>query len=292
MKAVRSRRLLASALAAASVTLLAAPVASQSFEVVSIKPSRMASGPPSALERMMFGSPYRPRNGRLRLTGVPVIALLQSAYDVEEFQIQGAPAWVLTDRFDIEAVAGNATVDETRTMLRAMLEERFALRLRREPTTMDIYELTAARGGVTLQTTKAGDCVAPDPDPSAPLPPFGTFLCGGFRRQIVNGFPDRLDRIQGAGVELSALVNQLQANVGRRIVDRTGVTGTFTVTLEFAPNLAGFDTGPPIASPSATVGPGLSIFTALQEQLGLRLVSARGPVDVLVVERVERPTPN
>jgi uncharacterized protein (TIGR03435 family) len=290
MPVAMPRRLLA--IVAAILTLAVPRMAGQSFEVVSIKPSRIPNGPPSALERKLYGTAYRPFNGWLRLTGAPLIALLQSTYDVEEFQIRGAPSWAITDRFDIEAVAGNATVQETRAMLRAMLEERFALRVRREPAVMDIYELTAVRGGSKLQPTKDGDCVTLSPDPAVPRPPFGTFICGGFRRQIVSGSPDRLDRIQAAGVELSALVNELQAEVGRRIVDRTGVTGTFTVTLEFAPNLAAFDTGPVIAQPSATVTPGLSIFTALQEQLGLRLVSARGPVDVLVVERVERPTPN
>ena len=122
---------------------------------------------------------------------------------------------------------------------------------------------------------------------------FGPLIeCGGLRRQIVNPCPDRIDRIDAVGMAMPALVEMLSNEVGRTVVDTTGFAGVFNVRLEFAPDLPGFDTGPASVRPSASVAPGLTLFTALQEQLGLRLVPAQGPVDVIVIERVERPSEN
>jgi uncharacterized protein (TIGR03435 family) len=277
----------------AAVMATAVPrIAAQTFEVASIKRSAIPSGPAIALERMFRTADYRPLNGRFSLTGAHALTLILQAYDLKEFQVQGAPAWLASERYDIDAIAGDATVEQTRGMLRALLEDRFRLQVRRESRIMEVYELSPARGGLKLTAAKDGDCVSFDFRSSAPPPPIGTVLCGGFVRRIVNGAPDRIDRLEAAGVALSALVTVLEHETDRRIVDRTGATGTFTVKLEFAPNVAAFDTGPPISAPSATAAPGLSIFTALQEQLGLRLATTRAPVDVLVIERVERPTPN
>ena len=85
----------------------------------------------------------------------------------------------------------------------------------------------------------------------------------------------------------------LSNELGRTVIDKTGLTGSFNLRLEFAPNLPGFDRGPNVLpAPSSTVPPGLSIFTAMEEQLGMRLTSAEGPVEVFVIEHVERPREN
>jgi bla regulator protein blaR1 len=266
------------------------------FDVVSIKQNKARSGPASALELNVLRQ-LRPvtRNGRLRLEGVPLHSLIQLAYNLKEHQIIGAPSWAASDRFDVEAVAGDdATSERIRAMLKTLLADRFGLKLRREVRTLQVYELSPARGGVKVVPTKEGDCLVLRSDRPPPPPPTALIPCGGgFRRQIVSASPERLDRIEAAGESISTLVEFLSNELGRTVIDKTGLIGSFNLRLEFAPNLPGFDRGPSaLAAPSPTVAPGLSIFTAVQEQLGLRLTSADGPVDVLVIEYVERAKEN
>jgi uncharacterized protein (TIGR03435 family) len=278
---------------AARQQVAASPAARPEFEVVSIKPNRDARGPMGAIELTALRELHRPMNGRLRMRATTVTLLVQKAFDVKDFQVQGAPEWTATERFDIDALAGDASVEQTRGMLQAMLADRFALVARRETRTLPVYELVSARGGMKIAPLPEGGCEPVVPGKPFPGTPFGPLVgCGGMRRQIVSPFPDRLDRIDAVGFAMPAFVELLSNEVKRTVIDRTGFTGLFNVRLEFAPDLPGFDTGPASVAPSASVAPGLSIFTALQEQLGLRLASAHGPVEVLVVERVDRPSGN
>jgi uncharacterized protein (TIGR03435 family) len=266
------------------------------FEVASIKQNTAHTGPPSAIELNVLRQ-LRPvtRNGRLRLEAVPLHSLIQLAYNLKEHQIIGAPSWAVSDRFDVEAVAADdATMERTRAMLKTLLADRFGLKHRLEVRALPVYELSPARGGVKVVPTKEGDCLVLRPEQPPPPPPTALIPCGGgLRRQIVSDFPERLDRIQAAGESISTLVEFLSNELGRTVIDKTGLTGSFNLRLEFAPNLPGFDRGPSaLAAPSPTVAPGLSIFTAAQEQLGMRLTSADGPVDVLIIEQVDRPREN
>ena len=132
---------------------------------------------------------------------------------------------------------------------------------------------------------KEGSCI---PKEQAKL--FGPLMCGGIRRQIVSLSPERKDAIEAVGVPMPTLIDFLTDEAGRVVLDKTGFTELFNFRLEFASNLAaGFLNGD---TPAASGPSGISIFTAVEEQLGLRLRSTTGPVEVLVINRVERASPN
>src|SRR4051812_15306354 len=265
------------------------------FEVASIKRNAAPDGPLNAVElNFQRASATRSRNGRLQMEGVPLQLLIELAYNVKEFQIQGGPSWVTSERFDVDAIANpNATFEDMRPMLRALLAERFKLALRQETKPGPVYELSAASDGLNLSAMKEGGCVAPDPATStAPPRPGGPLTaCGGFRRQIVRPLPDRVDRVEGVGILMPRLVEMISDEVRRPIVDKTGFAARFNLRFEFAPS-ATLGAGPASPDGQPAASSGVSLFTALQEQLGLRLESATGPVPVLVIDRVERPSAN
>jgi uncharacterized protein (TIGR03435 family) len=210
--------------------------------------------------------------------------LLRTAYGVHDDQIVGGPAWTNSDRFDIVAKAEthqstNLFRDQARLMLRSLLTDRFKVALRNETREIPIYALVVARGdrklGPQLQPSEAAECVevktrSPIPATAAdpPLP------CGG-------GFA-RAGRLAARGSRLSDLVTSISNAADRIVRDRTELSGDFDWDLQWTPEPF------PQAEPSDSV----SLFTAVQEQLGLKLESTRGPVDVLVIDSVERPTPD
>lgn len=187
------------------------------------------------------------------------------------------------DPYDVKAKGnGSADLDKFRLMLRSMLEDRFHLMLHRETKELPVYELVAAKGGFKFAASKEGSCLPPDPNrpPPAPDGPIPR-ICGGAR--MGRGLIDVV------GVTMPRLIFILSDTLGRAVVDKTGFTGTFDAHLEFTPDEG---TGN-VPGQAATVDlPGPSIFTALQEQLGLRLEPAKGPVEVLVIDHVERPSEN
>ena len=250
----------------------------QEFEVASVKENKAVVGMLDELERTMWTGNLRPRprNGRLRLTAVPLSLLIELAYDVSDRQVVGGPAWIRSARFDIEArLNATATWEDARPLLRSMLADRFDLSLRHETQRLPVYELAPARGGAKLELVADDFCA------KAPPMQFGGPLttCGGHRRVFVRPPPDAAVRIEAVGIRMPLLAEWLTAEVGRLVVDKTGVTDRFRIQLEFSP----------LAAPSDN---GVSIFTALQEQLGLRLTNTESTVDVLVIERVERPSAN
>jgi hypothetical protein len=135
-----------------------------------------------------------------------------------------------------------------------------------------VYELAPAKGGLKIAPAKAGSCVSIDP--RGPAPPFGSKICGGERVGI--------GRVEGFGVTMPKLVELLSDRVGSPVIDRTGFRAAFDFQLDFAVE-EGIGADP---------GPGPSIFAALQEQLGLRLEPAKGPVEVLLIDHVARPGEN
>jgi uncharacterized protein (TIGR03435 family) len=265
-------------------------VSATEFDVASIKPNNSSNLPPLTPVGLMVlrnGAIFT-RNGRYSMQGINATTpsvLIQAAYNVRDFQILEAPAWVERERYDVDARAPEGTTfEQMRPMLRSLLADRFKLTLRRETRQLPVYELVPAWDGLKIVPTREGSCV---PREKAVL--FGPLMCGGMRRQAANAALERKDVIEAAGVPMSTLNDFLSTESGRIVIDKSGFTDVFDFRLEFASTLpGGFTADAP--APSAPLG--VSIFTAIEEQLGLRLRSTTGPVDVLVVDHVERPSPN
>ena len=213
--------------------------------------------------------------GRLVGTNVTPGMLITVAYKVQDFQVVGAPAWVNSDRYDIEAkaddsVASQGNSNTTGPMLQSLLEDRFKLVVRRETRELPIYELTVAKSGSKL---KAEGCNTRDPNspPSRQRPSD----CGF---SVMDN-----NMIRATHIDMDRFVPMLTFWVRRTVVDKTGFKGTFDVDLKWNPDEAA-------ATPGTDTAP--SIFTAIQEQLGLKLESSKGPVEVLVIDSVHRPSEN
>ena len=247
-----------------------------SFEVASVKRNTSGgdwdthSGPPDS-------AGFRANNMTLKM-------LIKIAYRVKDSQISGGPGWIDSDRYDIAArpAENNLSADRSRLMLQALLEERFRLALRREMRTIPVYALIASGGGLQLPKSTHTSCVefsaGSPPTPSAPgqAP---SIPCGGF----VTG-PNLLE---GGNISMSEFIDVLGNMLDRPVVDKTGFTGTFTVRLDF--NSEGIFGRHDDSNPD---NPRPSIFTAIHEQLGLRLEPQKGPVEVLVINHVEKPDEN
>jgi uncharacterized protein (TIGR03435 family) len=270
----------------ASIHAQKSPSAKPEFEVASIKPT-------SPDER---GGGYRfEPGGRALVTNFTLKNMIQVAWHLQAFQTSGGAPWLDSERFNIEAKAeGNPSEDESRVMLQLLLSERFHLVLHRETRELRIYALVRAKSGdrlgAGLTTSKEGSCVPATAD--FPLPP-------GPGKPPSCGFKERLRRdekgaaliqLQGLGVPLSLLARSLGSALERHVADDTGLSGNFDLNLEYVPDgnrLAGLISN---TQPLDTAGP--SLFTALQEQLGLRLESRKGPVEVFVIDHAERPSEN
>ncbi len=263
------------------------PNATVSFEAASIKQNKSGDG--NAFVRRQPG-------GRFDTQNVPARFLITFAYQLQPFQLVSDPDWVKNDRFDIIAkmegdpppVPPGAGPDTMMLAARTLLADRFKLVMHKETRDLDIYALVMARpGGKPGPALKpaAADCAVelksgrrggPPPGPNDPV------TCGS--RQNVG-------HIRFGGMPLSVFANGLAGQLGRMVVDRTGLTGNWDFELTFAPErpLGALPTGvePPAVDPNAP-----TIFTAVQEQLGLKLDSTKGPVDVWVIDSVEHPTPD
>ena len=299
---IRTPRLLgALALLAAPILHGAAPQDPQ-FEVASIKPNK------SGDNRVMMG--VQP-GGRFTATNVTLRMMIRNAYQLQEFQITGGPSWIADERFDIvaKAEAGDTVGDLFRAeqqgqpsrgqlMIRALLADRFKLVVHNENKEMSIYALVVARSdgklGPQLKASEV-DCAAlvgrgrgrgeppppgPPPGPGTPPPQCGIRIGPG--NMAVGGSP------------MSQVANSLSMFAGRIVVDKTGLAGSYDFTLTWTPDqMPGVGQRPPGAPEPPPIDPnGPSLFTAVQEQLGLKLDSQRGPVAVLVIDRAERPTEN
>ena len=281
-----------SALAAVTIATVA-----QTFEVASIKLNKARRGPLTSLEATIYDLPMAVRpGGRFRLAAVPTRTLIQLAYGVREFHIVGEPSWANDERYDVDAkVEGIPSSDQVRSMLQALLADRFKLAVRRETRTGRVYDRVPARGGLKITPTPPGGCYDRR-SPSGPPPVFlGPLVqCDGWRRRVLTPPPDRQDRIEAVAVRMATLVDFVIDDVSRPVLDKTGFEQPFNFVLEFTPNVAVSDyRGPsttlPDAGPSATPVP---ISTALQEQLGIQLRSTEAPVETIVIDRIERPSEN
>lgn len=261
----------------------------ETFEVASIKPDK--SGGRGA---RMMNSP-----GRFRATNITLKMLIRMAYGVQDFQITGGPGWMNSDAYDVEAkepagadAVSPMNMDESRRradeerrkkMVRALLADRFQLKLHRETKELPVYALVVAKNGPKL---KESDLPA---DAKGPGP-------GGKFRGMMMG----PGQVTGNGVTLEFLATALSGTLGRPVVDQTGLKGAYDLKLEWTPDegqrrmmmvmKGGPGAGPGEAPPPDASGP--SVFTAIQEQLGLKLESKKGPVEILVIEHAEQPSEN
>jgi uncharacterized protein (TIGR03435 family) len=261
-----------------------------SFEVASVRVNK--SNETGQFIRRLPGGSFNASN-------MPLRTLIQFAYQLRPFQIEGAPDWVANTRYDIAAKAGRdlpmtppGAPSEEMLMLRSLLADRFKLRVRFETREMPIYELRLARDdgrlgpNLSVATTDCqalmkaamGRGGAPPPPPS----PNERMQCGmriGPGRMSAGSFP------------MSEFASTLANLVQRTVVDRTGLTGNYDAELRFTMEQMPGPGGAPLIPPGGAAPPAdpdaPSIFTALQEQLGLELESSRGPVQMLVVEQVE-----
>jgi uncharacterized protein (TIGR03435 family) len=250
------------------------------FEVASVKPNTSGDWRIS-----MTPQP----GGRLSLTNVPLKMLILNAYRVQEFQIVGGPDSVMTARFDVLTKAeGNPTLDEMLTMLQTLLADRFKLVVHHDTRELAIYALVLARadGKVDGKLKRSeADCIAgrsSAPSSPAPLPSSQVPQCG---------FTALPGTIHAKAVSMTAVAGLLPAFLGRVVLDKTGLSGVFDFDLTWTPDRP-FQ-APSDAPPLPPIDPnGPSIFTAVQDQLGLKLESTKGPVAVLVIDHAEQPTPD
>lgn len=275
------------------VTTAGLPIAAQqaasdpAFEAASIRPN--TSG--SAGWRL---DPHA--GGRLTGTNVPAAALIRFAYDLPDFQIFGGPGWLASQRFDLAAKAeGDAPLDQKRLMLRTLLAERFKLTVHTETRELPIYALVMARSdgkpGAQLRRTEA-DCareVVSSDDWAGVGPSTGTPRCGFFGFAPGTDLPKGRGGFAFRGLTLAMFAKRLVPIVRRAVSDETGLTGYFDGDFDFLAELP--PPPPPPGLPNAFGEPFVSVFTVLPEQLGLKLDSRRGPVEVLVIDRVEPPAP-
>jgi uncharacterized protein (TIGR03435 family) len=246
----------------ALAAVLALPQRMAKFEVASIKPS--SSAEIDAIKRSGRSSLF-PEQGfsisgnRVTILGLTTITLIRAAFSLRADQFSGAPSWTATEPYDIaaQADAGIAlSFPQVREMLQTLLADRFQLRFHRETKEGTAYALVADKSGPKLKASAASE--------------YSTHVTAGKNQVQMTIFK----------ATVAQLCARLSPFVGRPVTDQTGLTGVFDMKLEFAPE--GLD--------GASDFP--SIFTALQEQLGLKLESTKAPVEGFVIDRIEHPSSN
>jgi uncharacterized protein (TIGR03435 family) len=272
----------------ATATAVAQTPRAPAFDVVSIKPNHSGQA---------TGGPRAAAGGRFEMINVTIGTVVSAAYQRAPFdnlEVVAAPDWLDRDRFDIIAqtaagTGGPGLTSELLAMLRTMLADRFQLATHWEKRDRDVYALVLVRPGAsTGPGLKRADAGCGE-GAAAPL-------TGGGRANMRPGrgpsctFGGGPGNLQGNAVTLEMLGGLLgRSELRRPVIDRTGLTGSFDVDLRYRPDLGVRPDGPPPAPPDPDAP---SIFTAVEEQLGLKLVSDRAALDVLVIDRVERPSPD
>jgi uncharacterized protein (TIGR03435 family) len=258
------------------------------FDVASVKPT-----PPEG------GGSYQYQfapGGRLIIRHFRLRDLILVAWHVRDFEVEGGPEWIdkQTMTYDIDAeAAGNPTNDQMRLMLRSLLADRFRLVAHIESKVKPHYALQRNGSlGSALKPTKEGSCTPlADYGAQAPLPvaPVGATPFCGFKAHLA-----KLDGggsamvLEWQGMPIASVARTLGTELYRQVTDETNLSGNFDVRLEFRPdNFAGGSAAPGAAESTAP-----SIFAAVQEQLGLKLDAEKGPVEVLVIDHADPPSPN
>jgi uncharacterized protein (TIGR03435 family) len=310
----------ATVLAACSLVRAQPAAAKLEFEVASIKPATLPGRGPIRLGQR--GGPGSGDPGRVTYTFSTMLDLLADAYSVKRNQISGGPTWLDSERFDIVAkIPAGATKEQVNVMLQNLLAERFKLMLHRETKELPVYALVVGPKGPKLKDT----AVIATP-PAAPPPPLPPRLGIRGMKLASDGCPETLPAARSSAnftmmtpngecmisnaQTMDGLAKQLSTRFDRPVIDQTGLTGTYDLRLRYDPSSipagrggamskdtqddpgptpAGADPENRIASDRDAPG----IFNALQQQLGLKLEAKKAPVDLLVIDRIDRtPAPN
>jgi uncharacterized protein (TIGR03435 family) len=278
------------------------------FEVASIKPS--PPGDPSNPLTMIPMAMPQP-GGRFKASNMPLWALISTAWELPDSRIVGGDKALMNVKYDITAKAEGPAMlgqKELRPLLKSLLVERFQLKAHLEPREMAHYDLVLARSdgrlGPQLKPTKS-DCSNTDElnakraeavakgDLASILPKPGEFISCTISPNLANG-PENLS-LHGDGQEIKTLVDLLSQFTGKYVRDKTGLTGRYDFDMKLdMQTLLGLvqKLGMNVPTPNLPQTDGSSVMTVLNEQLGLRLESTRGPVEVLVIESVQAPTPD
>lgn len=225
----------------------------QQFEVVSIRPDNAGPGPGTSANIS--------EGGVVQVTNATMRWVIRTAFHLEDRQVLGGPGWLDNDRYDIEAKTGRPekpTPDEVQPMMQNLLAERFHLKYHRETREMQVYALVSeGKPAAGLKQSEDGAPTSMDTD----------------------GAPGSPQRLTAKGTTMAQLSNYVGNRIGRFVVDQTGLPAGYDFTLNWTQGEAG-DSGLP------------SLVTAVHEQLGLKLESRKTPVDVLVIDSIDRPTEN
>ena len=291
----------------AAVVAVAAPIV---FGLVTAMQSRAQSqaGSTSAIARVYAVTSLKPNNsgrGMVKLLFTPygftatttLQMLIREAYGVQDNQISGAPNWLNSEKYDIEARMEKSVADEVhklspdqrtleqQRMLQALLADCFKLSLHRESKDLPEYMLVIAKNGPKLQESKAGDTY-----PNGITGPDGLPL-GPHMMRMGRGW------LTGQALSMADLVRLLSQRLGRTVLDKTGLTANYDFTLQWTsdesqgPMLKGTEGGQQGTDSARSPEPSdPSIFTAIQEQLGLKLEPQRAPMEILVIDHVEVPS--
>ena len=256
-----------------------APAAAQStappppFEVATIK----ASKPDVDESMLMFTA------DGVNITGIPLAMIIREAFSTEDDHIIGEPSWVKSNHFDIEAKVApedapklkGMSFTQRKAMLLELLVDRFGLKYHRETRDLPVYDLVIAKGGLKMQLAK-------DQDPAKAR-----------HMMMVDA-----GKLESTAMKVENLRHALSQQLGRTVVDKTGLTGNYDFTLNWTPDQptpdmeAQGDAPPAPNSDAAPSTPGPSLFTAIEEQLGLKLESAKGLEEVIVIDHIEQPSAN
>jgi len=230
-----------------SIAVLAAAQTGPAFEAVSIKPDLSRS----------TNTQIQISGGRLTITNGSVKTLIRNAYGILPFQLAGEPRWLDNEMYDIAATTGEGgkiSDEQFQPLLRNLLAEYFQLKVHWETREGSVYALIPDKGGARLQEGDAKQ-----------KPGINTRKGPGAARMV------------GTAEPIAILASNLGNQLGRFVLDKTGLKGVYNWTLEWDPDSTAESTHP-------------SLFTAVQEQLGLRLEAQKGPMEVLVIDRVEKPS--
>ncbi len=265
------------------------------YDVATIKPTTASDG-----RRMFMFTP-----DGVSLAGVPVQMMLKEAFGLEDDHIIGAPAWTRTNRYDLQAKVApedaprlsTLKFEERRAMFLPLLVERFNLKYHHETRELSGYTLVVAKGGPKMKASEVPPPPPPDAKPPDPGPnpnPGGPGAAASQPRRMLRMMGR--GHLESEGTNTETLARVLSDQLGRTVVDKTGLTGNYDFTLQWTPDDAppptpGADGGAP-HNDSTTDAVGPSLFTAVQEQLGLKLESSKGTADVIVIDHIDLPSEN
>lgn len=223
------------------------------------------------------------------VSGMPMHMILRDAFGVTNDRLLGEPGWVNVERYNVDAKVApddapklkDLTQAQRWAMLLPVLQDRCQLKFHYETRELTVYTLVVAKGGVKMQPSKPPD--------------------GGADQMLGRGpssagvtVSDRVFTLTGHMAAMETIVSMISRTIGSTVIDKTGLTGKYDYTLSFAPdeNMRAGMLPPPGGGAPPPEADGLSILTAVQEQLGLKLVAQKEPVDVIVIDHIEQPTAN